>query len=526
MIPANPRIIYPVGIQSFSKLREEGYLYVDKTAAIFRLITSGSYFFLSRPRRFGKSLLLSTIDALFQGRRDLFEGLAIDSMPHDWDAHPVFHLDLNVRNYADESSLATLLNRHLDEWEQKYRIITSSMIPEDRFVAIIKKAYEATGKRVVILVDEYDKPLLHTIGNPQLHDIYLNQLQAFYGVLKSLDSYIRFAMLTGVSRFSKVSIFSGLNNLRDISFERDYSTICGITPHELATNFISGIDSLAHEYGLTPSSVVDTLKQWYDGYHFATDLRDVYNPFSLVNVFAAKAFGNYWFDSGTPTYLVELLKRNPLNLQEISGFKTRQGTLAAASIQTGNSIVAMFQAGYLTISGYDSTSGMVTLDYPNREVKESLLSFLIPYYTGIREIETDFAINRFADEVDQGNPEAFMTRLASLVDHIPYGGKGVAPEDHFQNAIYLVFSLLGYRARVEQRMARGRIDLSVESADYIYLFEFKVDRSANEAMEQMRGRAYWKGFLASGKKIFLIAANFRSSTRTLDDCIIEPISHD
>lgn len=268
------------------------------------------------------------------------------------------------------------------------------------------------------------------------------------------------------------------------------------------------------------------MKQWYDGYHFATDLRDVYNPFSLVNVFAAKAFGNYWFDSGTPTYLVELLKRNPLNLQEISGFKTRQGTLAAASIQTGNSIVAMFQAGYLTISGYDSTSGMVTLDYPNREVKESLLSFLIPYYTGIREIETDFAINRFADEVDQGNPEAFMTRLASLVDHIPYGGKGVAPEDHFQNAIYLVFSLLGYRARVEQRMARGRIDLSVESADYIYLFEFKVDRSANEAMEQMRGRAYWKGFLASGKKIFLIAANFRSSTRTLDDCIIEPISHD
>ena len=514
-------IRYPIGIQTFSKIREGGYVYVDKTAYVHKLTQEGGYYFLSRPRRFGKSLLLSTIEAYYQGRRDLFKGLALDSLTDDWEPHPVFHLDLNTRNYHEHASLIKELKRHLEKWEKLYGDEKKDRDVEERFSHVIERAYEITGKKVVILIDEYDKPMLSAIHNEKRADSFRDTLKAFYGNLKSMDRYIEFAMLTGVARFSKISIFSDLNNLRDITFDHGYSSICGITNDEIDNHLQAGISALAQTYGVSKEEIRAELKTYYDGYHFATDMKDVYNPFSLINVFAGKRFSDYWFQSATPTYLLRLLEKNTMKLKHLSGFKISESKLSSKGIFTEDPIVSLFQSGYLTIKSFDFKTNLICLDYPNREVKESFLNFLMPYYTRISDYGTDFAISQFVEEVNEGNTEEFMRRLACLVAGVPYGGKGSVPEYHFQNAIYLVFTLMGYRAHVEQRMSRGRIDMTVETDRYVYIFEFKVDASASEAMAQIHERGYWKAFEASGKEITLIAANFDSLSRTLNDVEIQ-----
>lgn len=514
---------YPIGIQTFSEIREGGYVYVDKTAYVHQLIQEGKYYFLSRPRRFGKSLLLSTIEAYFQGRRDLFKGLALDSLTDDWEPHPVLHLDLNSRNYHEHASIIKELTRHLEKWENLYGDEKKDRDVEERFSHVIERAYETTGKKVVVLIDEYDKPMLSAIHNEKLAGSFRDTLKAFYGVLKTMDRYIKFAMLTGVARFSKISIFSDLNNLRDITFDNDYATICGITNEELDSHFKEGIESLANTFGMSREAVREQLKSRYDGYHFSPSLVDVYNPFSLIYVFASKSMDNYWFQSGTPTFLARLLERQSMPLHKISRYCIDKQTLASVGIMAQDPIVTLFQSGYVTIADVDIENNELILDYPNREVKESFLKFLVPYYTDVRESEGTFVINRFSREVKEGNAEEFMRRLASLVARVPYGGKGSVPEDHFQNAIYLVFTLMGYRAHVEQRMSRRRIDMTVETDGYVYIFEFKVDASASEAMAQIRERGYWKGFEASGKEITLIAANFDSESRTLNDIEIQKV---
>ncbi len=514
-------IRYPVGIQTFSEIREGHYVYVDKTVYVHKLSQEGKYYFLSRPRRFGKSLLLSTIEAYYQGRRDLFKGLALDSLTDDWEPHPVFHLDLNTRNYHEHASLIKELIRHLEKWEKLYGDEKKDRDVEERFSHVIERAYEITGKKVVILIDEYDKPMLSAIHNEKLADSFRDTLKAFYGNLKSMDRYIEFAMLTGVARFSKISIFSDLNNLRDITFDNDYSAICGITNEELDRHFQAGIESLALTYGISREAVRKQLKSRYDGYHFSMSLVDVYNPFSLIYVFASKSFDNYWFQSGTPTFLVHILEKQGMPLRKISRYCIDKQTLASAGIMAEDSIVSLYQSGYITIADVNIENNELILDYPNREVRESFLKFLVPYYTNVKESESAFVINSFLHEVNEGNAEELMRRLASLVARVPYGGKGSVPEDHFQNAIYLVFTLMGYRAHVEQRMSRGRIDMTVETDRYVYIFEFKVDASASEAMEQIHERGYWKGFEASGKEITLIAANFDSLSGTLNDVEIQ-----
>lgn len=509
---------YPVGIQSFAAIRERGFLYVDKTALIHRLISSGKYYFLSRPRRFGKSLLLSTIESYYLGRRELFKGLAIDSLTDDWEAHPVLHLDLNSEEYEDYESLRNKLSFELSQWELKYGVETLPQTSlSSRFSMVISKAYEITGKTVVILIDEYDKPMLHAIDNPALADRFRSTLKAFYGNLKSMDDYIEFAMLTGVARFSKVSIFSDLNNLRDITFQNDYAGICGITEAELARDFKVGIHALAEANGINDSQAIALLKEWYDGYHFAFNNLDVYNPFSLMNVFAANQLDNYWFQSGTPTYLARALQKRPMPLRMLSGYRIGKMALAAAGVMTQDPVALLYQSGYLSIAHYDSEFAEVELDYPNREVKESFLKFLVPYYTNLCEQESEFAINRFSRDVRDGKPEDFMRRLSALVAATPYGGKGSSPEDHFQNIIYLVFTLMGYRACVEQRVSRGRIDLSVETLEHVYIFEFKINASSESATDQIVNRGYDEAFKASGKQIILIGANFDSKTRHLTD---------
>lgn len=371
--------IYPVGIQSFSEIRLGGYVYVDKTALIHKITSTGKYFFLSRPRRFGKSLLLSTLEAYYLGKRELFKGLALDSLADNWDTHPVLHLDFNTGDYDSEAGLEQLLNYQLSKWESLYGKSDTEPTPNLRFAGIIQRAFEKTGKKVVILVDEYDKPLLNTIDNESLSERFRSTLKSLYSNLKSMDQYIEFAMLTGVARFNKVSIFSDLNNLRDISFDDDYSALCGITNAELDAYFEEGIRSLTASTGKTVDEVREELRQRYDGYHFSAQSKDIYNPFSLVNVFASNRMGSYWFESGTPTYLVKLLQKSHWRLSDLKDFKIKANTLASAGITTKDPVPVLYQTGYLTITGYDSFFDKYILDYPNKEVKMGFLDFLLPY---------------------------------------------------------------------------------------------------------------------------------------------------
>ena len=514
-------IKYPVGVQSFSKLREDGYLYVDKTETIYSLIRSGGYFFLARPRRFGKSLLLSTLEAYYSGRRELFEGLALDRLTDDWEPHPVLHLDLNFGRYETPEDLDKLLSDYLDQWESLYcDAVSATDAPSIRFNNVIRRAREKTGKRVVILIDEYDKPLLNAIDNPALADYFRSQLKAFYANLKSMDDAIELALLTGVARFSKVSIFSDLNNLRDISFSKEFASICGVTPDELDRYFHIGIENLASELGKTREETREELRRRYDGYHFSIKSPDIYNPFSLMNVFADNSLRNYWFDSGTPTYLVRLVEKGHYPFRDIAPSTIDRAYLETAGLLDRNPDPVFYQSGYLTIKGYDPEFDTYLLDYPNEEVKEGFLKFLMRSCVPDSINRKGFSIPDFAKDVNSGDPESFMKRVSSLVASIPYGEHGHS-EDHFQNAVFLLFSLLGYYARVEDRTSNGRIDLQVETSRYIYIFEFKIDSTSETAMAQIRDKQYWLRELSADKEIFLIGASFDSQTRRLTPPIIE-----
>ena len=512
---------YPVGIQTFSEIREGGYVYVDKTGYIYRLLSGGKYYFLSRPRRFGKSLLLSTIEAYFNGRRDLFDGLALASLTDDWEPHPILHLDLNNRDYSRYEGLEKELSTHLERWEALYGDDKRDRDVEERFAYVIERAHAATGKKVVILIDEYDKPLLSAIGDEELADRFRNTLKAFYSNIKTMDRHIEFALLTGVARFGKVSIFSDLNNLRDISFEPKFAAVCGITNEEIDRYFGRGIECLSEALGKSVEDVRQELKRHYDGYHFSANLYDIYNPFSLVNVFAAEQFRNYWFNSGTPTYIIKLLKGSLWSLRTLEWFRIQTDRLENEGIITKDPLPTLYQAGYLTIKEYDRERDEYILGYPNREVAKSFIDFLYPIYLGVGSTDTEFNIGRFVDDVVAGKPQSFMTRLDSLLRGVPHIGVAEPHEVYFQNAIYLVFKLMGFYTRMEDHTSDGRIDMTVETDGYVYVFEFKVNRSAAEAMAQIREKGYWRKFAASGKPVYLVAANFSAACRALDDVLIE-----
>lgn len=514
---------YPVGIQSFTKIREEDYIYVDKTDLVHELINQGGYFFLSRPRRFGKSLLLSTIEAFFSGKRELFKGLAIDRLAEEWDEYPVLHLDLNNREYSEYESLIKELSANLEKWEALYGDEKSDRDVEERFAWVIENAHKKTGRQVVILVDEYDKPMLNAIDDEPLADRFRNTLKAFYSNLKSLDEHIKFAMLTGVARFSKLSIFSDLNNLRDITFETGFSTICGITSDEIEKYFAIGINCLAEKHHMSVADVRKELKYRYDGYHFSKDLTDIYNPFSLVNVFAKNEFGNYWADSGTPSYLVKLLRKHHYRLQELEHCDIDSEILASGDILSGEVIPKLYQSGYLTIKQYDSFFSYYELGYPNKEVEDSFVKFLRPIILGKSSQDSEFDNRKFARDVLEGKPREFMTRLDSLLRTIPHIGQQEPTENFFQNAIYIIFKMVGIYTRMEDHTSDGRIDLSVETDNFVYIFEFKRDGSPEKAMGQILDKQYWKKFNATGKKIFLIAANFNSAERAVSDFLIREI---
>ncbi|MCM1295894.1 MAG: ATP-binding protein [Muribaculaceae bacterium] len=526
-------IKYPIGIQSFEKIRRENYLYVDKTEIIHKIVSDGVYYFLSRPRRFGKSLLISTLEALFKGKRELFKGLAIDSLDWDWQTYEVLHLDLNAQNYKEEDSLYSNLDWHLKRWEKHYEITEPSSRLENRFSDVILKAYEISGEQVVILIDEYDKPLLANIDNPKLQSKFRNMLQGFYGVLKTLDPYIKFGMLTGVTRFNKVSIFSSLNNLRDLSIEPDFNDICGISESELSQYFAESMRIMANRLKITPTELHDRLKANYDGYHFAAYGEDIYNPFSLLNTFSSNRIGSYWVATGTTSSLLQVLDINCYPLQELENCKSTENQLNGADIFLSDPIPFFFQAGYLTIKGYDPEFDEYTLGLPNREVSQGFNDLVLKAW--MRQPESGNPIRKFVEDVREGRVEDFMEKIQVFFAGIPYdhvrkskrteaetqseiqGDKEV----HYQNVLYVIMKLMGFYTHTEYRTSRGRIDMLVETADYIYVMEFKIDSTAEEAVSQIDEKNYTLPFQSSGKTIFKIGANFDTSTRRLSDWLCQ-----
>ena len=515
-------MIYPIGRQNFENLRNEGFVYVDKTALIYKLVKEGSVYFLSRPRRFGKSLLLSTIEAYFSGKKELFKDLAIEQLEKDWNIHPVLHLDLNAEKYEDLKDLENILDTYMREWEEKYGSTESGNTSlAQRFRAVIRSAKEKTGRGVAVLIDEYDKPILQAIGNPSLQEQFRNTLKAFYGVLKSADADLKFALLTGVTKFGKVSIFSDLNNLNDISMDTAYHNICGITDEELHTVFDKEIELLAGNNDQTKEEAYTTLKRDYDGYHF--DRRKacgIYNPFSVLNTLSKKEYGNYWFNTGTPTYLVELIKKADFNIEELSGYIASEDQLNSIHVNDIDPIPVLYQSGYLTIADYDKEFELFTLDYPNEEVKAGFINFLLPFYSKVKEKQAQAIISKFVTSVRKGKANEFMQQLQSLMAGTPYELiKDV--ENHYQNVIYIITKLMGLYVQAEYRTSNGRIDILIGTTDYVYIIELKFNATAQEAIEQIENKDYALPFATDGRQIIKIGANVDKKTRNIKEWIIK-----
>ena len=512
---------FPIGIQDFESLRIDGYAYVDKTEQIYQLISEGRYFFLSRPRRFGKSLLITTIKALFMGKRELFKGLAIDRKKDwDWSVHPVLHLDLNTNKYDRAEVLEQKLDYALSVWEQEYGNPRPDLSLGMRFENVIEQACKKTGKRVAILVDEYDKPMLQAIGNKELQEEYRATLKGFYGALKSMDGCIKFAMLTGVTKFGKVSVFSDLNNLTDISLDYQYHDICGITEQELLGCFAERIDMLAQRNGLRYEECIEKLRDMYDGYHFEETAPGVYNPFSVLNTFMKNKFGSYWFETGTPTYLVQLLRSHCYDLEEMAHAEVTADVLNSLDADSRDPIPVIYQSGYLTIKGYNERFKRYLLGFPNDEVEEGFVKYLSPYYLNNLDKKSAFDIEKFTIDVESGKPDQFLMRLKSLFASAPYDSTTGDRENHFQNMMWVVFKMMGFYSHTEYHTSDGRIDLLVETPLYRYLMEFKLDGTAEEALEQIQSKDYSFQFKFDNKTTYLVGVNFSRDTRTIDRYLI------
>jgi len=524
----------PLGVQSFKDLREKGFLYVDKTEYLFRLANSSKVYFLSRPRRFGKSLFLSTLAAYFRGQKELFQGLYIEKAEEElavqenrisWQEYPVLYLDFNTENYNDEKSMHTILHTHLVQWEKQYESDTSEQTFSSRFKGIIQRAYQQSGKQVVILVDEYDKPLLQTMGvNEALNEHYRNTLKAFYSVIKTCDEYIRFAFLTGVTKFSKISIFSDLNNLKDISLHEAYAGMCGMTQKELEINFQPEIQALADKQKLDYSQALAALKQWYDGYLFHPAGEGMYNPYSILNAFDDKEIKSYWFSTGTPTFLVNFLKEAHYYIPDLDGkVELDEDGLQMYRAVAQDTLPILFQAGYLTIKEYISDLRLYRLGFPNDEVRYGFLQNLLPAYSDVPFGQTGVWVGRFIQDIRNGNVDEFMERMQAIISSIPYDNfteKNLKlREQNYQTAVYLVFALMGQFVQTEVHCAKGRADCVVQTADSVYIFEFKLsgNGSAKDALSQIKKNGYAERYKADNKKIVLIGSSFDEQTRTIKE---------
>ena len=523
----------PIGIQDFETIRTSPYAYVDKTGFISQLEIVGRAYFLTRPRRFGKSLFLSTLQAYFEGKKELFKGLAIEKFKaesgNEWQSYPILKLDLNAKKYVREEDLDEILTEHIDKWKCIYGIACEYKSPESAFAYIIEALRTKFNKKVVILIDEYDKPLIATLENEELNNSYRSTLKAFYSVIKSLNGCIHLSFLTGVTKFSKVSIFSDLNNLYDISFDREYSSICGITEKELVSNFAKEIKILAESHNKPYSEMVDILRKRYDGYRFSEKEERIYNPFSLFNALAKKKLGDYWFETGTPTFLVRLLEKSYFNIPDLEGnMKITLDDLDAYRVARESFIPLLFQAGYITIKQYDRELDRYILGFPNDEVRYAFLKQLLKVYTTAHtEMDGTFIIDEFLDSIRANDIDRMLTLMKALIASIPYDSlpkeKLELREHNYQSTIYIVFRLLGQYVRCEVHSSKGRSDAEVETKDAIYIFEFKIGGKPQDALSQIKKAGYAEKYSASEKNIFLVGASIDENERTLGDWMIEKL---
>ena len=488
---------------------------MDKTPWMWKMISEGSYYFLSRPRRFGKSLMVSTLEAFFSGKRELFKGLYVDTVEWDWQQYPILHLDLNTDKYDSLEVLEGRLEKFLSANEELYGRKDYEKSLGARFEGIMQRAFEQTGLPVVVLVDEYDKPMLQAIGNEALQTEYRNTLKAFYGALKSSDRYIKFAFLTGVTKFGKVSVFSDLNNLKDLSMLPAYNDICGISEQELHQFFDSGVEALAAENGMTKEDCYEQLRRDYDGYRFNRFTGDgIYNPFSLLNTLDNRVFSDYWFETGTPTFLVHQLKKTNYPLEAMTSEELTVDTLNSIEILDENPLPLLFQSGYLTLKGYDEEFKTYLLGFPNREVEEGFVRYLVPFYSPSKVDSPNVYIGNFVKDIRSGHVEQFMQRVVRFFDGGDYQVAGRA-ELYFQNVLWVLFKLLGLYVDVERHTTDGRMDILMQTRDYVYIFEMKIDQSADEALAQIERKQYAKPFEGDGRTIYKIGVSFSSETRRL-----------
>lgn len=510
----------PIGIQSFEKLRTDGFLYVDKTEYIYQLVHNNVPYFLSRPRRFGKSLLLSAMKAYWEGKKELFADLAIEKLEEDnpdaWEPYPVFHFDFNGDNYL-ETPIETVLDSMLCDWETIYGNQYNHRTLGDRFQKLLELAAEKTGKRCVVLIDEYDKPLLDTIDQSDIQNHIKEVFKGFFSRLKKADASIQFIFITGVSKFHKVSIFSDLNQLKDISITQKYAALCGITESELKTQFEQEIDALAKRQNLTHEDCLEELKETYDGYHFYPNSTGVYNPYSLLNAFADGEFGSYWFETGTPTFLIKRLREARFDVRKFTD-QTIYASESTLKDYTGDSpdpIPLLYQTGYVTISDYDAKRKRYTLSFPNEEVRYGFLESLMPSYVPGASAGNGLDIFTLDEAIENEDLEQIRNVLSGLFANITYTLESDPFEHYFQAVVYLVFTLLGKFCLCEMHTYTGRIDCRVQTKDYIYLFEFKRDDTAEAALKQIDSKDYALPFVADSRKLFKIGVAFDSASRKL-----------
>ena len=522
---------YPIGIQSFDQIIEDGYVYVDKTGLIYQLVKGGKIYFLSRPRRFGKSLLVSTLKCYFQGRKELFKGLAIDKLETEWAEYPVFHIDFNGTDFTRSGKLDDIIGGTVGTWEKEYGRTTEFEDIGKRFAYVLQQAHQRYGRRCVVLVDEYDKPILDvldtgytaTIDGKErlLEDIHREILKSFYSTFKLADEDLQFVLLTGVTKFSQVSVFSGFNQPSDISMDEQYETLCGITQEELERYFAEPIKALAVKYKVTEEGMLDMLKHRYDGYHFSGNLTDVYNPFSLLNAFAKKALRDYWFSSGTPTYLVRLLNHTQEDLNELTGRYYRPEEFVDYKADVEKPLPMIYQSGYLTIKGYEPVYERFLLDFPNNEVKNGFVSLIASDYLKSKENMGNWVID-VVESLKHGDLEQLRKLFTSFLASIPYSMRakkdGAEKERFFHYTLYLIFRLISvYTVYTEKEQSQGRADCIVETDDYIYIFEFKRDGTADEALAQIEAKGYARPYEADPRTLYKIGVNFSSETGTVED---------
>ena len=515
--------LYPIGIQTFSEIRERNYLYIDKTEYVYRMTHSSSkYMFLSRPRRFGKSLLTSTLHSYFSGREDLFRGLAMEKLEKEWIQYPVLHFDMSMAKHVDKDSLVNLLGFMLAEYERTLGIDAAGTDPNLRLTNLIKRSYEQTGRKVVVLIDEYDAPLLDVVHERENLGVLRDVMRNFYSPLKACDPYLRYIFLTGITKFSQLSIFSELNNIKNISMDEPYAAICGITGNEILTQMKKDVDRLAVKLNITAEEVLFKLKENYDGYHFTYPSPDIYNPFSLLNAFADGKFKSYWFGSGTPTYLIKMLDKFDVAPSEI-GAKTATAEDFDAPTETMTNITPLlYQSGYITIKGYDEELNLYTLDIPNKEVRIGLMKSLLPHYVSSPTEKTNTMVAYLSRDIRNGDMDAALRRLQEFLSTIPQCDN-TKYEGHYQQIFYIIFSLLGFYVDVEVRTPRGRVDMVLRTKTTLYTFELKLDKNATVAMEQINLKNYPERFALCGLPIVKVAVNFDSESCTLGDWKIEKV---